>query len=706
VTASGGDDLSSVFAALEQGDLHAALERLSGLIAAASSPSDEYPLYLLRARLQAAIGAVDTALHDFGAALERAGIDAERGAALLGRGELAESAGLLSQATDDLSAALGVLSDPLDRASARQALARIERDHGDARRAIAMLRDVLTDLQASGADSERLAEATLDLAMTLRVTGQLAESIDLLEGLVVGAEPPLAARMLIQIGTTHGFAGSSDAALGAYERALPLLADGSERAIVRYNRAVVLRERGEFAAAGAELERALLENAGADRRVEFDALLLRGVVAREEGEVARALDFLREAAELEPDGDAQGRVRLEIGTTMAATGLYGPAITELGIAAALSVEPADRARALRHRGMARHELGLLDDALADFDAAIVLTDDPDEQAQGDATRASLFAAAGRRREALGALGRALERASDAGLVRQLRVQRAALRAEFGDLDGAADDFEHALALADSAGDDELAARVLVDYGAIHVARDEQDAAIAAFTRAARLAGSGEVAHLALLNLGNLHVSRGSAHAAAIAFEHAVAAAEDDREARAAAFLARGNANLRWGRYGTARFDLTRVVALGPSATVLDQATIALRTVDHHLAHIATTREELTKVIQAMDALEYRAQPTLQRGLLALAAGDSADALLDLTRATRLFRLQHERAVAFGHLALAHAQLGNCEDALHALADAERLAPAGEWVRALAGNPNWDACRDHPAFPAALLGRGN
>jgi tetratricopeptide (TPR) repeat protein len=698
-------EFDAILEALEQGDLEAGLELLAARLSAAVTAAERYRLHLFRARLLAATGHVHEALADYDVALDHAGDAAQRGAVLLGRGELAESAGLLERAHADLTAASDLLTDTLERASAQQALGRLSRDHGNLEQGIVLLRAVHAGLQASGAGTERVAEAALDLAHALRLGGFLADAIDVLEDLVDTVEAPFAARILLQIGTTHGFAGQTERALDAYTRALLLLPSGAERAIVRYNRAVVLRERGELAGARDELERALVENAGEDRRVEYDALLLGGIVAREQDDLAAALDLLRAAADLGPEGDLHGRVRLELGTTLAATGLYGPAVTEFTAASMLCDDPADRGRAMRYRGMARHELGLVDEALADFEAALPLMDDPNERAQGLATVAILLAASGQRGAARSALDDALESVRDPALHRQLLVQRGMLLAELGDLDAAAADLTRVAKQSDAAGDTDLLARVLADLGVIHVARGAAGEAQAALERAASLAESGPVAHLALLQLGHLHVSRGAAHAATRAFERAAAAA-DDREARAAAFLARGNANLRWGRYAAARDDLTRVVALAPSPALLDQATVALRTTDHHLHHIAQTRAELTKVIQAHDTAEYRAQPTLQRGLLALAAGDSDAALVDLTRAVGLFRLRPERALACAHLALAHAQLGQCADAIAALTDAQNDAPDGDWLVTLAGNPNWDACRDHPAFPPALLGRGS
>jgi tetratricopeptide (TPR) repeat protein len=705
VTAEQPPGIDAIRSALQSGDVAGVLELIERDLNRPLSDSQRHALHLMRARLLSVVGEPHDALSDFDSALLHAASDIQQGMALLARGELNESIGRIDDARSDLSSALPLLLNPSDQTVARQALGRIERDHGDLGHGIDLLIGVRDSLIESGGEPDRLAEATLDLAMALRLAGDTTASIDLLESLIDDVEPPFAARILIQIGTTHGFAGQPQQALDAYARALPLLPEASERAVVRYNRAVVLREHGLLDDAWSEIERALVENAGESARVEFDALLLGGILARELNDYQRSLDLLGEAAGLQPDGDPHGRARLEIGTTLAATGLFGPAIEEFASAAALCADDTDRARALRYRGVARHELGLLDDALADFDAAIPLSADPDDRARGQSTRATLLAALERRSDALSALDAALDQAGDELLVRQLLVQRGSLSSEMGRLDQAVADLERAAGLATAAGDDDMVSRVLVDLGAIHVARDELDVAIEHFSRCVSIARDQVVAHLACMNLGNLHASRGDPDEALRAFDRAAAAAADDRDARAAAFLARGNALLRWGRYGEADTEFKRILTLQPSAALLDQSGIGRRTTEHHLRHIQQTRDELTKVIEAMDQASYRAQPMLQRGMLALAAGDTGAALMDVTRATRLFRLQAERALALGHLALVHASTGNCGEALAAIDAARELDPDAGWMAQLAGEPGWLRCCEQHGFPLALLRRG-
>ncbi|HUG16821.1 MAG TPA: tetratricopeptide repeat protein [Thermomicrobiales bacterium] len=694
--------IDAIRGALQSGNVDEVLRLIERDLSGALSTGQRHALLLMRARLLSVLGEPDSARPDFDSALDYAVTDFERGVTLLARGELCESAGWIEQARADLTAALPLLVGRSDSATARQTLGRVERDHGDLGSGIDLLRAARDDLLASEPDADRLAEVTLDLAMALRLAGDTDESIALLEGLIEDVEPPFAARILIQIGTTRGFAGQPELALDAYARALPLLPDSADRAVVRYNRAVVLRDQGALVDARDEVERALIENAGESARVEFDALLLAGVVAREQDDFQRALDFLREAAELQPEGDPHGRARLEIATTMAATGLFGPAIDEFGIAIALCVDDADRARAHRFRAMARHELGMLDASLDDVDAAIALTADPDDRAHGLSTRATLLATLDRREEALESLDNALASALDGALHSRLLVQRGSLRSRFGRLDEAVSDFTLVARRAESVADWDMLSRVMVDLGAIHVARQEDGEAISCFTLATTVALDQSVSYLALLNLGNLRVSRREPDEALNAFERAASAAADDRDARAAAFLARGNAFLRWGRYGEAHIEFKRILTLQPSDAILEQSGIARRATRLHLQDIQTMRDTYTRIVEATDQASYRASPMLQRGMLALAAGDAEAALLDVTRATRLFRLRHEQAQAFAHLALVHASLGRCDEAIAALATAREYDPGDRWLQLLAGKPGWFWCHQHSDLPAALL----
>ena len=676
------------------------------LIAAELHPSlptqRAFTLHLLKGRLLVAIGDVAAAFPAFADALAFAEQPQHAAVALLARAETAELAGDIELARDDAQLALADLADPLDQLSAHQLLARIERDYGDLALAISGLEELRFQADRLDAADERMAEITLDLAMALRLGGQTRRSIELLEGLVEDAEPALAARFLIQIGTTYGFEREFSAALDAYARALPLLESAVDRATVRYNRAVVLRDARDLPAAHDEIGRALVENAGQDARVELDALLLAGIIAQEQGDLPAAIDFLREAVELAPDDERQGQVRLSIGTAMASTGLFGPAIEELSAAIALCTHPDDLARAYQYRGRARLELGLREAALSDFSNAVEHTLGPDERARGELTIADVLLKLGERQAASAALDSARALATDPDTVREVCLQRGATRAALGDLDGALIDLQLAATLAADAGDADQHARILVDLATIRAATSEDDSARESLEQAAAEAVSGPVAHQALMRLAQLHVADNQPLAALNAFERAATAAEDDREGRAAAFVARASAALRWGRYGDAQRDLTRAMTLQPSDAVAEQAMFLMRGVQQQLENLRRMHAEFTTLIAAQDAPSYRARPTMERGQLALALGDYDAALADLTRATTLFRLQPERALAHAHLARAHAWLGQCNEASAHLRDAERLDPERTWLPSIAGDPHWNVCRSAPDFPANLV----
>lgn len=691
-----------IVAALDAGDIDGALGLIDEVVAGAD-PSERSSFLLMRGRLLLAIGDPQQASAVFTAAFAGTDDPDRQAEALMARAEASEAAGNVERARADLNRALGLLENPRPRAAAEQMLGRIERDHGDLTAAIDLLRDassVLTLFDDTSDDHERAVEATLDLAMALRLAGDASEALDLLLGLPGDLPAPLRARVLLQLGTTYGFAGQPSPAIAAYDQALALLNHPLERAAARYNRAVVLREAGRLGDASDELQRSLEENDGVDPAIAFDALLLAGIIARERDDLQGSLNALRAATELFPDGARQGRARLELGTTLAATGLYGLAIDELSAAVALRGDDADRARALRLRGLSRRELEQHAAALADIEAALELTADPDEHARATMAASALLASLGNRREALDrAATLLLNENDDAGRL-QLLVQRGALRSELGDLDGAIGDLELAAELAERTGDDDLRTSVLADLGAIYLATGQTAPAREALREAAALGISGEAAFLALMTLGNHLLAEGTIFEALDAWEQAAAAAEDDRDARARAFVTRANALLRYAEYTPAEADFSRALTLHPSQKIVDQATIGLQTVRAELGAFAQYREQLTQTIVAMDAPSYRAAPTFQRALLSLTTGDYEAAQLDATRATTLFRLKRERAKAHALLALIQTAQGNCAEALTSLADADALDPDRLWHADLAEDWRWRRC---PEVARSVMG---
>ncbi len=700
---SDGDSLGPrIVVALDAGDIDGALALIDAA-AEAAEPFDRANYLLLRGRLLLALGDPRQAAAAFTDALTGSDDPDQQAEALVARAEAAEAAGDIDAARHDLWRARDELENVQRRAAAEHQLGRIERDHGDLVGAIGLLRDahsVLANFADTPDGQEQAVEVTLDLAMALRLAGEIDAALDLLLDLPDDLPPGLLARVLLQRGTTYGFAGDSGQALAAYDEALALMSHPLERAAARYNRAVVLREMGRLADAAAELEQSLTDNDGSDPAIAFDALLLAGIVARERDDLQGSLDALRSATEVVPDGERHGRARLELGTTLAATGLYGLAIDELSIALVLCTDNADRARALRLRGLSRREMGQHSAALTDIEAALELTDDPDEHARATMAASALLASLGNRREALDRAETLLLNEEDDEGRLQLLVQRGSLRSELGDLDGAIDDLTAAAELAEQLGDRDLRTNILADLGAIYLATGQSGPARQALREAAVLGVSGEAAFLALMNLGNQLLSEGSVFDALESWEQAAAAAEDDRDARARAFVARANALLRYAEYTPAEADFTRALMLNPSQQIIDQATIGLQTVQGELQAFASFREQLTRTIAAMDAPSYRATPTFERALLELTIGNYGAAMLDATRASTLFRLKHEQARAHALLALVQTAQGNCAEALASLADADTLDPSRRWHADLAEDWRWQRC---PEVAASVLG---
>lgn len=700
---SDGDPLGpQIVAALDAGDIDGALALIDAA-AQAADPFERVNYLLLRGRLLLALGDPEQATATFTDALTGSDDPDQQSEALVARAEAAEATGDIDAVRRDLQRARHEFGNPHRRAAAEHQLGRIERDHGDLAGAIEFLSDahsvlVLFDDTPDG--QEQAVEVTLDLAMALRLTGEIEKALDLLRHLPDDLPPSLQSRVHLQLGTTYGFAGDSGQALAAYDQALAIMSHPLERAAVRYNRAVVLREMGRLADAAAELDQSLADNDGSDPAIAFDALLLAGIIAREQDDLQRSLDALRTATDVVSEGERHGRARLELGTTLAATGLYGLAIDELSIALALCTDDADRARALRLRGLSRREMGQHAAALADIEAALELIGDPDEHARTTMAASALLASLGNRREALDRAGTlVLNEDDDEGRL-HLLVQRGSLRSELGDLDGAIDDLEAAAGLAEQLADRDLRTSILADLGAIYLATGQSIPARQALREAAALGVSGEAAFLALMNLGNQLLSEGSVFDALESWEQAAAAAEDDRDARARAFVARANALLRYAEYTPAETDFTRALMLNPSQQITDQATIGLATVQGELEAFAGYREQLTQTIAAMDAPSYRATPTFERALLELTIGNYGAAMLDATRASTLYRLNQERARAHALLALIQTAQGNCADALTSLADADQLDPDRLWHPDLSEDWRWQRC---PAVAASVMG---
>jgi tetratricopeptide (TPR) repeat protein len=654
-----------------------------------------YSLLLTRGRVYTALGEPDLANADLDAALELVSDAQERAQVLLARAEARLIGNRIAEAEADLTLLTNLVDSGYSNAVARHMLGRIARERGELVRAI----ELLSEARAAAFDDPDLySEVTLDLAVALRSAGEPLQALALLEELAGHDDPAWQSRVLAQVGTTQAFIGRHDLAIAAYERALRLTSEPTDRARLRYNRAVALREIGDRAAAHEELASITFDDVGEDI-VAFDTLLLRGILGRESGELQVALDDLRRALELAPDEDRQGKARLEIGATLAATGLFGLAVDELSAALELCQDPDDRAVALRYRGVARHEMGLTGLALDDFTRAVALTADPDDRARGELTRAALLVDAGRLDEAYEALDRSLASAVEPAVLAQLRFQRGSLAIERGDFDIGLSDLERAATYARESGDTAFETQIALNRGVALNATGALDEAADAFRRAADLAGRGELAYLALMNLARTLVSDNRPDDAFAAYERAAPAAEDDRDARAEAFLARGQAAVRWGRYVQADADFTRVLALQPSDPVQAQARYARGMTRSLLGQLERAREDLTVTIETARDRDHRAQALVDRGLVALAAGDFAGAETDLRAAAESFRHRAERAMAHAHLAIVHAQRGDCAAAATAARDALALDREGRARELLRTDVRLAACWERADWPA-------
>ncbi len=696
-----------VVAALDAGDLQAALDALQRGIDTTQGPGRER-LRLIRAQLLLSLGqhtSVHEALTD--EPFDDAMLAAE--AALL-QAEVHLAEGQLSQALAVVDAVLAELMRASDAAAvdladvgqrAHLLGAAVARHMQDPARALQHLHQLGTPFP------HLAAQVQYEQSLALRDSGQPKQALILLHALL--DDPELGAMAQAQLAPTFAMLGDTTSALTAAAGLVEQLPPGPERAQARFNHAVLLRELGDLPASIEQLTSALAEPE-ADATLIGESLVLLGISERERGDASAALGALRQVADAPPNDDVHGRARLEIGATLAETGLFGIAGEELTAAVALCADPDDRARALRLRAMARQEMQLLDMALVDLAAAAELTRDPLQRAQGEMQRAAILLRRERRGEALQVAREAIPigyvpDAHEDEEASRLYVQRGALRSELGDLEGASEDLRRAATLAQMRDDHTLQAAVLADLGAIEVARGDLAAAREALEAAARLEPSGPAAVSALSTLGQVFFAQGDPLAALETWERAAGAAQDDRDARARAFLLRANAELRLEELVQAEADFQRVLTLQASRALIESATIALGGVQSQLESLRSARDVLTTALRggSGEGTTYRLQLLLRRGQLALTSGDHEAALADFTRAVAIDGLQGERAEALGWLALALARVAQRDEALVTLREAFGAGRQddADWVQALRGNWRWGVLRHHAEFPAAL-----
>lgn len=692
------DDL---LALLDAHDLDAAMRLLDTRIAAAQV-EQRAPLLLARGRLRLTAGDAHGAAQDLAIALELIGDGPARGVTLLALGEALFECGDLDAARRLLETALDAHLAPVDRSLATRLVARIDLAHGRLDDAISLLSRVAAEPAGEGHDADARAEAALDLAHALRLAGDARRAQAVLEELLVWAidRPLWAVRVLPQLGTTLAFAGRYDLAIAQYTRALQFPLDAAGRARVLYNRAVAFRELHDTGAALCDLHAAWECLTEVEPTLAFDIQFLLGIVSRETGNPAAALEALGRAIDNAPTPDAEGRARLEVGITLAATGVHGLAAEEFSAAIALCTDDLDRERAYRYRAATRGEMGLPALALDDVTQALALTLDPDERARGAMTRAALLLELEREADAYAALREApLAEVSLPQVRVQLAYQLGSLATRRGDIDIALEALGHALELALAGEDRQLLGQVLVNRGVALDIAGASDDALDAFRDAVRLAPSNEIVYQAWMNIGRVLTDRGRLREALDAFGSAAAAA-DDRDARAMAFLSRGSAAMRGGRYIDADADFTRILVLQPRDPIATQARYYRGLTANLLGQLERARDDLSVTIELERDRDNRAQALVERGLVALSAGDFRAAERDFREAAATFRRRAKRAEAHLHLAALLALDGACDAAMDELRLVQALDPSGEVIEAARRDPRFTICRDHPMFLSA------
>lgn len=690
---------TQLVALLNAGNIDGALVLLDSAIAGNPTPT----LYLARGRLLLATDQPELALSDFQDAASRAATEHERTHAALAQAETLVQLNRPHDARVHLEHVLASATVPADRLDASRLLASLDLREGLLGAALERLSRLLV-VERAALDDTTYAEIALDLAQVLRLIGDPSGARSVLEEVLarVGDDAEWAARVHAQLGTTLAFEGRYALALTHYDLALAGEARPVERARIHYNRAVAQRERADLAAAAADLRTAATELGDTDADLAADIRLLTGVVTREQGDLSASLDALKDAIERAHSRNAEGRARLEVGITLAATGVHGLAAQEFGAALSLCDDEADLARAYRYRASTRKELGLPALALVDVTRALELTHDPDERARGAMTQAALLNELDREPEAYAALRDApFDEVTNPEVRLQLAYQLGSLAVRRGDLDLALATLADAQRLAHQTGDTTILGQILVNRGvALDVAGSRTEAQ-ASFQQVITLAPSLYLIYQAQMNLGRLAADSGRLQPALDAFG-AAATAADDRDARAMAFLSRGSTAMRAGRYVEADADFTRILVLQPSDPIATQARYYRGLTANLLGQLERARADLTITIDNERDRDNRAQALLDRGLIALSAGDFTSATADIREAAQSFRRRARRAEAHVQLAVVNALLGNCAAAAVELQAAHALDPSGAALATAKDDLRLQTCANHPDFAAALL----
>jgi tetratricopeptide (TPR) repeat protein len=264
--------------------------------------------------------------------------------------------------------------------------ARAQRAHGRAAYELGRLDEAVTSLRTSvrfaedGDDPVAAAEARMSLAYVLLEQGRTADALSLAESAAAGLRGLPAARLMMQRGLLLWRCGRTDEALEAYRRALPGLRRGGDdmaEARLYNNRALLYIDRGELAAAEADLQR-VAELCQGQELLAATADMNLGYVASRRGDVPEALRRFDKAE--------------------AAFGRHGVNVRELLLTRAellLSVGITGEARETAERAIESCEAAgmrsLLAEALLMFAQAALAEGDTEPAQQAAARAARMFA---------------------------------------------------------------------------------------------------------------------------------------------------------------------------------------------------------------------------------------------------------------------------------------------------------------------------
>src|SRR6266550_592301 len=166
----------------------------------------------------------------------------------------------------EAAAAARTAGDSVAEARAWRVNGRAAFELGRPDEALGTLRSAVRQAEDAGA-AVVAAEARMSLAYVLAEKGRTSDALTEIDKAAPQLKGESAARLLMQRGIVLWRAGRSDEALAVYRRALPTLRRGPDRlaeARLYNNRGLVYVDRGEYAAAEADLRRtaALYEENG------------------------------------------------------------------------------------------------------------------------------------------------------------------------------------------------------------------------------------------------------------------------------------------------------------------------------------------------------------------------------------------------------------------------------------------------------------